>query len=49
MAYNHIVAGERIEITDSVCFEPGQAEFAELVSLPLSTLIELRQASIQQE
>ena len=49
MAYNHIVAGERIEITDSVCFEPGQAEFAELVSLPLATLIELRQASIQQE
>lgn len=49
MAYNHIVAGDRIEITDSVCFESGQPEFAELVSLPLATLIEMRQASIKQE
>lgn len=49
MAYNHIVAGDKIEITDSVCFEPGQAEFAELVSLPLATLIEMRQASMKQE
>lgn len=49
MAYNHIVAGDKIEITDSVCFEPGQAEFAELVSLPLASLIEMRQASIKRE
>ena len=37
MAYNHIVAGDKIEITDSVHFKPGQADFAELVSLPLAT------------
>lgn len=49
MAYNHFVAGDKIEITDSVYFEPGQAEFAELVSLPLATLIEMRQASMKQE
>lgn len=49
MAYTHIDPGKQIEVSRYIYYGAGENEIADLVSLSLSELAEMEQASIKQE